>query len=185
MGSVVVPYSAVQQAFKDNPDAVHNAVYESAANAAGGNPMQQARLIADWHSAVAALEQSSQEPLVLSTPQNGLASRLQTMLAARASTEGKTQVAQPRLTVTTAAGDSDAEETVIVKFDNGDLVGWLGTGLRILFHDDPHPWIAPPENRCARCTSAVCRTCWIRSRRARGSSTFRVRAFTVRAAASG
>ena len=145
MGSVIVPYSAVQQAYKDNPDAVQDAVYQSAADASGGNAMRQARLMADWHAAVAALEQSSPDPAVLSTPQNALASRLQTMLAASASTEGKTQVVQPRLTVTTAAGDSAAEETVCVKFDNGDLIGWLGTGLHMLFHEDPHAWVVPPE----------------------------------------
>lgn len=145
MGSVLVPYSEMQQAFKDNPDSVQNAVSQGATAAAGGDPTQRARLIAQWHEAVAALEQSSQGTSILATPQNALASRLQTMLASNATAAGKTQVVQPRQTVTTSAGDSQAEETVIVKFDNNDLIGWLGTGLRIAFGADRHPWIAPPE----------------------------------------
>ena len=147
MGSVLVPYTEVQQAFSDNPDAVQNAVYQSAAAAAGGDPSERAKLIAQWHEAVAALEdaENNQGAGVLATPQNALASRLQTMLASNASAEGKTQLLEARQTVSTAAGISEAVETVQVKFDNNDLIGWLGTGLRILFHTDPHPWIAPPE----------------------------------------
>jgi hypothetical protein len=145
MGSVVVPYSQVQQAFKDNPDAVQNAVYQSATAASAGDSTQQARLVAQWNEAVAALEQSSQGPSVLATPQNALGARLQTMLASNATAAGKTQVVQPQQTVTTSGGQSQAEETVEVMFDNNDLIGWLGTGLRILFNTDTHPWISPPE----------------------------------------
>src|SRR5216684_4276495 len=47
--------------------------------------------------------------------------------------------------VVTAGGQSESEPTVEVKFDNNDLLGWLGTGLRILFDTDLQPWIAPPE----------------------------------------
>src|SRR5262249_44219060 len=55
------------------------------------------------------------------------------------------EVLQSRQTVSTAAGISEAVEVIQVKFDNNDLIGWLGTGLRMLFHDNPHPWVIPSE----------------------------------------
>jgi hypothetical protein len=144
MGSTVVPYASVQQAFTENPTAVHETVDQAATAAADGDPDKRAELIAQWHVALAALEKSDQGATVLSTPQNELASRLQTMLATRAVAAGKIQTVIPRTTVTTQAGQSEAEETVQVKFDNSDLIGWLGTGLRIIFKPDKHPWLPPP-----------------------------------------
>jgi hypothetical protein len=145
MGSVVVPYAEVQQAFKDNPDAVHDAVYQSADAAAQGNSDTRAQLIADWNTAVAALEASTPDATVLGTAQNGLASRVQSMLASQSLAAGRTCVVQPQMPVRTSGGDSISAETVSVKFDNADLIGWLGTGLKILFGCDPAPWIAPSE----------------------------------------
>src|SRR6266849_7228728 len=143
MGSIVVPYSKVQQAFNENPTAVHDAVDRAATDAAGGDPAERARLIAEWHDALAALQQAEHGVNVLSTPQNELASRLQTLLATNAANDGKIQTVQPKTTVTTEAGDSDAEETVQVKFDNNDLIGWLGAGLRIIFMRQKHTWLPP------------------------------------------
>jgi hypothetical protein len=145
MGTIVVPYASVQQAFSENPGAVHETVDQAATAAAKGDPDRRALLISQWNQALADLESADKGSTVLSTPQNDLASRLQTMLADRAKAEGKVQTAIPRATVTTDAGQSDAEETVQVKFDNNDLIGWLGTGLEILFQQPKHPFLAPPE----------------------------------------
>jgi len=144
MGSIVVPYESVQQAFIENPGAVHDTVDRAATTVAGGDPDQRARLIAQWHEALASLEAADQTPNVLSTPRNELGSRLQSMLADRAAAEGKVQSVIPPTTVTTAAGESEAVETIRVKFDNDDLIGWLGTGLLILFAPRKHPWLSPP-----------------------------------------
>lgn len=144
MGSIVVPYSKVEQAFNENPTAVHDAVEQAASTAAGGDAAEQARLIAAWNDALGALQQAEQGATVLSTPQNDLGSRLQTLLAANAANEGKVQTVQPKTTVTTDAGDSEAEETVQVKFDNNDLIGWLGTGLKIIFKKQKHAFLPPP-----------------------------------------
>jgi hypothetical protein len=144
LGSIVVPYGKVQQAFTEDPAAVHDAVDRAATDAAGGDAVERASLIAQWHDALSALEASEQGPTVLSTPQNDLASRLQTLLAHHAEDEGKIQVVQPTAVVTTDAGESEAVETVQVKFDNNDLIGWLGTGLHIIFKRDKHAWLPPP-----------------------------------------
>lgn len=144
MASIVVPYEVVQQAFTENPAAVHETVDVAATTAAQGDAAERARLIAQWHQAIADLEAADQGGGVLSTPQNALASRLQTLLASQADAADKTHTVIPACQVTTPAGTSAAVETVQVKFDNNDLIGWLGTGLQIIFKPDKHPWISPP-----------------------------------------
>lgn len=145
MASIVVPYENIRQAFAENPHAVSEQVDQAATSAAHGDPEARARMIAQWHDAMASLEAADQGAKVLSTPQNDLASRLQTMLVDRAVGAGQVQTVVPTATVTTEAGDSEAEATVQVKFDNNDLIGWLGTGLEILFKPKKHPWLPPPE----------------------------------------
>jgi hypothetical protein len=145
MGSVVVPYATVQQAFAQDPTAVHETVDQEATAAAAGNSDERAQLVAQWHEALAALQAADNGSNVISAPRSDLASRLQSLLVDRAATEGKVQTVVPQETVTTEAGDSVATETVQVKFDNRDFIGWLGTGLRILFKPDKHPWLPPPD----------------------------------------
>ena len=145
MASIVVPYENVRQAFAGNPNAINEKVDQAATAAARGDPAARARMIAQWHDAMAALAAADQGATVLSTPQNDLASRLQTMLVNRAVEADQVQTVLPKATVTTDAGDSEAEATVQVKFDNNDLLGWLGTGLEILFTPEKHPWLPPPE----------------------------------------
>ena len=41
MGSIVVPYSKVEQAFNENPTAVHDAVDQAATDAAAGHPAER------------------------------------------------------------------------------------------------------------------------------------------------
>jgi len=145
MGSIVVSYENVRQAFAQDPQALNATVDQAATTAAKGDPDARARMIAQWYEAIASLEAADQGTAVLSTPQNGLASRLQTMIVDRAVGAGKVQTVIPKATVTTEAGDSESEETVQVKFDNNDLIGWLGTGLEMIFDRDKHPWLPPPE----------------------------------------
>ena len=144
MATVVVPYDQIQQAFNDNPDAMHGAVDRAAARAAGGDAAKKARFKAQWNEAVSALESADHGATVVGTPQDELASRLQTMVVASAIAANKVQVVVPKATVTTDAGDSIAEATVQVKFDSGDLIGWLGTGLEILFNPPKAPFKPPP-----------------------------------------
>jgi hypothetical protein len=143
MGSVVVPYTGVQGAFAQNPTALHDAVHQAATTVARGDADERARVIAQWHEAVAALEAADQGPTVLSTPQNGLAARLQSMIADRAVAEGKIQTVIPGMTVPTPDGEIEVDETVQVKFDSNDLIGWLGSGLLVFSEPDKHPWLPP------------------------------------------
>jgi|KBSSwiStaDraftv2_1062776.scaffolds.fasta_scaffold33013_2 hypothetical protein len=145
MGSIVVPYDTVQQAFDEDPTAVHETVDQAADAAANGNSQERARLIAEWNEALASMENADQGSTVLSAPRSDLASRLQTLLASRALEEGKVQTVVPSTTVTLDTSETVSEETVQVKFDNNDLIGWLGTGLKILFKPPRHPFLAPPE----------------------------------------
>ena len=125
MGSIVVPYASVQQAFMENPTAVHDTISQAANTVAAGDPEQRAQLIAQWHDALAALQAADNGPAVLSTPRNDLASRVQTLIASRAFAEGKTQTTIPAAPVVTEMGSTMARETVQVKFDNNDLIDWL------------------------------------------------------------
>jgi Calcineurin-like phosphoesterase len=145
MSAVVVPYGQLEQAFNENPNAVQDAVDRAATNAAGGDAAKKAQYVGRFNQALSSLQQADQGDKILSTPQDDLASRLQTMLVDRASAAGKVQTAVDRSTVTTTAGDSTAVETVQVKFNENDLIGWLGTGLEIIFDSDKAPFKAPPD----------------------------------------
>ncbi|HJZ74326.1 MAG TPA: metallophosphoesterase [Vicinamibacterales bacterium] len=146
MGTVVVPYSNIQQAFAERPDAVHKVVDDAVNTVAAGNPERKAKLLADWHQAVASLESADQGSTILSTPQNDLASRLQTMIAHQAAASAKVQTISPRETVVTPQGNATTvEETVQVKFDNNDLIGWLGTGLVIILDPTRAVFLPPPS----------------------------------------
>ncbi len=144
MGAVVVPYGQIESAFNQSPNELHDTVDEAADAAANGDATKKAQYIGRWNQALSSLEKADQGPVVLSTPQDDLASRLQTMLVDRAALAGKVQTAVPRSLVTTTAGVSTAVETAQVKFDNDDLIGWLGTGLEILFDPAKAPFKAPP-----------------------------------------
>jgi predicted phosphodiesterase len=145
MGAVVVPYGQIEQAFNENPTAVNDAVDRAATNASGGDAAKKAQYVGRFNQALSSLQQADQGDNILSTPQDDLASRLQTMLVDRASAAGKVLTAVDQATVTTSAGDSTAVETVQVKFNENDLIGWLGTGLEIIFDSNKAPFMAPPN----------------------------------------
>jgi hypothetical protein len=105
--------------------------------------IQQVNAPPEWRETIAALVPS--EHGVLTSCQDGRASRLQTMLVQQAVAANQTEVVVPRTTVTTEAGTSDAEETVSVKFDEHDLLGWLSTGLTVLTEPAKAAWLPPPD----------------------------------------
>ena len=144
MSAVVVPYGQIQQAFDQNPDAMHTVVDTAATAAARGDAATKAGYVGRWNQAMASLQQVDQGDLVLSTPQDDLASRLQTLLVNRATAAGQLQTAVDQAIVTTAAGESTAVATAQVKFNDSDLFGWLGTGLEILFETDKAAFLPPP-----------------------------------------
>jgi hypothetical protein len=67
MGTIIVPYASVQQAFSENPGAVHETVDQAATAAAEGDPDKRAQLIAQWNQALADLESADQGSTVVPT----------------------------------------------------------------------------------------------------------------------
>src|SRR5690242_8688750 len=86
--NVIVSYARIQEAFEGDPARINEAVYDGANAVAEGDSVERARLIAAWNNALGALE-SDDKQNVLSSPQNALASRLQTLISERAAAIGK------------------------------------------------------------------------------------------------
>ena len=142
--NIVVPYAQIQQAFHTDPAQLMEAVSQSARQAAGGDTALQAQMIAAWNEAVSALQKADQGG-VMSTAQNGIASRLQSLIASKADEAGKTVIARPDTRVITPNGGQSMSFGVReVKFDNDDLIGWLGMAWELIFKPAKHAWIDPP-----------------------------------------
>src|SRR5258707_918128 len=86
--NVVVPYAQLQEAFHKNPSQLGDAVYQSANRAANGDVMERAQLVAAWNEAVSALHKVDQGG-VMSTARVPIASRLQSLIAAKAVEAGQ------------------------------------------------------------------------------------------------
>lgn len=152
IGQTVVPYATFQEAFQKDPGQLNDAVLAATAQAAGGDPAEQQRLVANWHDAIGALSQNAKPVLakgdsgaaIMHTPQNELASRLQTHLVTHATAAGQVGTLQPAQSVNTPAGDSFAPGVLFVKFDNDDLAGWLQLAPELIFKPPKAAWIDPP-----------------------------------------
>jgi hypothetical protein len=151
-GQTVLPYPVLQEAFQKDPGQVHDAIDAAAATAAGGDPALQQKMIADWHDAMSKLSQSAKPVLamgaggdsILHTPQNELASRVQTLLVQQATSAGQVGTLQPAQTVQTPEGESFAPGVQFVKFSNDDLAGWLQMFPELIFKPERATWIDPP-----------------------------------------
>jgi hypothetical protein len=142
--NIVVPYAKLQQAFHTDPGKFSDTVYQSADQAANGDSAERARLIAAWNDAVSALHKADQGG-VMSTAQNDVASRLQSLIAEKAAAAGQVVTIHGDVPVVTPAGGQSLSPTVQeVQFDNEDLLGWLGMAWKLIFKPDRHPWINPP-----------------------------------------
>src|SRR5690349_6153154 len=152
IGQTILPYSVLQEAFQQDPGRVHDAVQTATAQAAGGDPALQQQMIADWHDAMGQLAQSA-KPIVamggagtsiIHTPQNDMASRLQTLLVKQATAAGQVGTLQTPETVKTPQGDSFAPGVLFVKFSNDDIAGWLQMFPELIFKPQNATWIDPP-----------------------------------------
>jgi len=151
IGQTVVAYSTFQEAFQKDPGQVHDAVQAATAAAAGGDSAVQQQMLADWHTAVGELSNSA-KPLmamgadgagILHTPQNDVASRLQSLLLNRATAAGQVGSLQPPQVVKTPEGDSFAPGVFFVKFDDADLAGWLKMAPELIFKPKKAEWVLP------------------------------------------
>src|SRR6516162_1915837 len=141
IGHTVARDDTLQGAYQSNPDRMHSAVEAAAGQAAGGDPAEQQRLIAAWHNAVGLLSQDAKPILkkglqgnaILHTPQNDMASRLQTLLAKQATAAGQVQTVEPPQTIEIPTGNSFTLGVLSVKFDNADIAGWLQVAPELIF----------------------------------------------------
>ncbi len=148
----VVHYATLQDAFQANPGQVHDAVQSATARASGGDQDQQQQMIADWHDAMSALAQNAKPVLakgdngkgIMHTPQNALASRVQTLLTKQAAAAGQVEALTGPQTIKTPAGESFAPGVLGVKFDNDDIAGWLQMAPELIFKPPKAAWIDPP-----------------------------------------
>lgn len=151
-GQTVVSYAAIQDAFQKNPDQVNDAVHAAADQAAGGNADERQDLIAQWHDALGKLSQDARPVLqkglggegILHTPQNALASRLQTLIAQKAAAANQVHTVVPAQTIQLPRADSFSLGVFEVKFDDADIIGWLQMAPELLFKPPKAAWIEPP-----------------------------------------
>jgi hypothetical protein len=153
IGQTIVPYATFQEAFQRNPDQMNSAVQAATGQAAGGDPIEQQRMIAAWHNAIGALSQdakpvqqkAAQGDAILHTPQNAIAARLQTLLAKQATAAGQVQTVQAPQTIEIPTGNSFTLGVLSVKFDNDDIAGWLQMTPELIFKAQRADWVeAPP-----------------------------------------
>ena len=119
IGQTVLSYTTLLEAFQSNPDRLNNAVEAATAHVSGDDRAQQQGMIAAWHNAIGMLSSDAKPVLkkgalgsaILHTPQNELASRLQTLLVKRATASGNLETIQAAQTMSTPAGASFAPET--------------------------------------------------------------------------
>jgi hypothetical protein len=144
IANVIVPSARIQEAYEKDPARIEEAVHEGADQAADGDALERARLLAAWNNGMGQLRADDKGVAVLSSPQNALASRVQTLLAQKSLELKKLRVAQPAQTVLTARGEVRLPEILEAKFDNEDFWGWFKMSWKLIFKPERHPWIAPP-----------------------------------------
>ena len=152
IGQTVLSYTTLLEAFQTNPDRLNSAVEAATAQVSGDDRALQQGMIAAWHNAIGMLSSDAKPVLkkgtlgsaILHTPQNELASRLQTLLVKRATASGNVETVQAAQTISTPAGASFAPEVQSVKFSNDDLVGWLQMAPELIFKPPKAEWVTPP-----------------------------------------
>jgi hypothetical protein len=93
--------------------------------------VEKAAMQMSFNAAVAALEEGDAVPGVLATPENRIASLLQSYLAEQAAADPKKQAPAP----------GDGREA---KFDDKDILGWAGSFFTWWRGIIPHKWWDPP-----------------------------------------
>jgi Calcineurin-like phosphoesterase len=145
IGQVIVPYARIQEAYEQDPSGIEEAVHQGTGEvAAAGDALERARLLAAWNNAMGELRDDDKGESVLSSPPNGLASRVQTLLARKALELNRVKVIQGEQTVQTAQGNVLLPPILEVQFDNKDFLGWLQMSWKLIFKPNKFPWVNPP-----------------------------------------
>lgn len=129
----LIDFSSLNGSLERAAERVQEAVQEAAADIAPADDLERARLMAAFNNAIGKLKEENKEPGVMSSAENGLAARIQTYLVEQA-------LQNPGVKGDIVPVASNADE---VKFDNHDVLGWLPTGLRLIFRAKPFGWRQP------------------------------------------
>src|SRR5215470_9827978 len=133
VANVIVPSSRIQEAYEKDPSRIEEAVQQGANQEADGDALERARLLAAWNNGMGQLRADDKGASVLSSPQNALASRVQTLLAQKSLELKKVRVAHSAQIFSTPNGDVELPEILEVKFDNEDFWGWLKMSWKLIF----------------------------------------------------
>ncbi|MGI8783005.1 MAG: metallophosphoesterase family protein [Acidobacteriota bacterium] len=125
---IVVRYREIEKAFHGNAAALEKAAGQAAGPKSRVKPGTQARMLAHLSNALHQLELAEARSSVMVTAQDQTASLLQTFLASRARRAGKLEPV-----------DSGALEA---KFDNHDVLGWMGSFFSFWKKIRPHKLLA-------------------------------------------
>jgi hypothetical protein len=113
---VILRYTLFQEAVAKSGGDFHEAVDKSASSVAE-DPQEQARLVAAFTNGMGALEEADTGSAVMSTAQNGIASRLQSLIVEQATEQGKVQQLQPARQIVSDGDTLTLPELLEVKFD--------------------------------------------------------------------
>ncbi len=133
--TTIVDSLSLHASFEANQEAVQEVGQKETEAIAPDDPLTQARMLAAFNNAIGQLKDEDKGPGVMSSAQNAVASRLQSMMveAALGGEGGETFGLKLK----------QAMDTLEVKFDNFDWIGWIPVGLKKAFPPKPFPFRDP------------------------------------------
>jgi hypothetical protein len=146
---IIVRQVALQEAVQKHEAVYTQAVDQGTTNAAttdasGLDPYQKARFLAAWNNGMGQLNTSGSSAPIMTTAQNGIASRIQSSLVEFAQANGQLQVVTPAQEIVSGDTAVQMAQLLEVKFDNFDWLGWMGMAYLFIFKPDNAPWMPPP-----------------------------------------
>jgi hypothetical protein len=143
---IIVQPAALEEAIQKDPGRLDETVNETVDQATSADEqLERGRLLAAWNNGMGELTGSSKGRLVMSSPQNAIASRLQTLLALKSQKNPDKYLRRVRAAqiLDTPSGRVATADILEVKFDNDDWWGWIKMSWKLLFKPERHAWINP------------------------------------------
>lgn len=143
---VIVRFEAFNEAVQKEQGRFDELMETKAAEAEPEDELERVRLVAAVTNAMGALAENDNGGTIMSSAQNGLASRLQSGLADAAAKEGKLREVRPAMEVLSGLDVVAMARLLEVRFDSKDWWGWVKTFAPLyLFKPTPAAWLLPPE----------------------------------------
>lgn len=158
---IIVRQSALQESVQKHEDvyqaAVDRGTTKAATDGSGLDEFQKARFMAAWNNGMGALNASGSDAPIMTTAQNGTASRIQSALVEFAARNNSLKVVRPAREVVSGNTAIQLAQLLEVKFDNFDWLGWMGMAYLLIFKPEKAPWVAPlsPARIASDATIAV------------------------------